>query len=173
MTKFLQTILDVREPIFSAGMARLEKATGNSGVDVRLIADIIEKAHVVMRKLGLDTHDTTARELYFALNAAVKHDTHESLLEDTDYVLLLIDGEIISFNMIDVIENTHHEMPYKKQIISHGRRSLRGELVGRYVDHARTDEIMVRDMAEHIGLLPETDACYTDVKHNRKLAEKR
>lgn len=172
MTKFLQTILNVREPIFSAGMTQLEKATGNSGVDVRLIADIIEKSHAVMRQLSLDPRDTTGKELYFALNSAVKHGISESLLSDTDYVLLVMEGTTISFNMIDVIENSHHNMPYTRQIISHGQRSLRGELVGRYIDHARTDEVTVREMADHIGLLPEMDTWYTEVKNKRKRAEK-
>ena len=41
------------------------------GVDVRLIADILSKAHLVMRRLGLDPNDTTAEEVYYALISAV------------------------------------------------------------------------------------------------------
>jgi hypothetical protein len=165
MAKFLQAVLELPEPMFSVGLAKLEKATGNSGVDTRLIADITEKSHNVMRRLGLDIRDTTGRELYFALNSVVKRGDGELLLMDTDYVLLIIDNKIISFNLIDIIENMHHEMPFGKNIISHGQRSLRGELVGRYIDHIRTDEVTTREIAGYIGLLPESDAWYTDIKH--------
>jgi hypothetical protein len=170
MAKYLQKVLNLPEPIFSDGLARLEKATGNSGVDVRLIADMTEKAHAIMRKMGLDTRDTTDHELYLALNALIRRKDSEELLADADFVLYIINDKVISFNLIDVIENAHHEMPLSKNIISHGQRSLRGELVGRYLDHARTDEVTAREMAKHIGLLPESDAWYTGDKHNHQKA---
>jgi len=161
MARFLQLILGAQEPMFSAGLAKLEKTTGHSGVDVRLIADITEKAHIVMRSLGLDTRDTTGRELYFALMAVAKRGDIESLLAGNDYVLMMLDDKIISFNPIDVIENSHHGLPYEQQTISHGQRNLRGELVKRYADHVRTDAVTTRDIALSIGLLPESDAWYT------------
>ena len=170
MAKFLQSLLGVGDDdrVFRSGIAKLEKMTGNSGVDIRLIADIIEKGHDIMKKLGLDVNNTTARELYFALNAAVKRNSIEWLLADTDYVLMTIDDEVISLNMIDVINNFHHEMKFERRIISHGQRSLRGELVWRYVEHARTDESSTNEVAKTMGLLPESDACYTDNKHKKK-----
>lgn len=171
MVKFLQTILDLPEPMFSVGLAKLEKATGNSGVDTRLIADVIEKSHHIMRQLGLDIRDTTGHELYLTLNAIVRRGEAE-LLADVDYVLSIVDGKIISFNLIDVIENAHHEIPFGKQIISHGQRSLRGELVGRYLDHSRTDEITTRGIAHHIGLLSDSDACYNEDNHKHKQSGK-
>ena len=168
MSRFLQSLLGVKEPLFSAGLARLEKTTGHSGVDTRLIADITEKSHNIMRQLGLDTRDTTGHELYLALNEAVKRGDGELLLIDVDYVLMSIDDTVISFNLIDVVENMHHNLPYKRQIISHGQRSLRGELVGRYINHTRTDESTKLDIASLIGLLPESDKWYTDGKYQQK-----
>lgn len=155
MTRFLQKLLNAEEPMFSAGLIQLEKSTGNSGVDVRLIADITEKSHKIMRQLSLDPRDTTAHELYLALITAIKNNSVDHLLADADYVLKVYDDGIISFNLIDLIECSHHELPYNKHIISHGQRSLRGELVGRYIDHIRTDKNTVRDIAAFIGLLPE------------------
>lgn len=167
MTQFLQSIIGSKEDerFFNVGLAQLEKMTGNSGVDARLIADIIEKSHKIMRKLGLDIRDTTARELYFALNATIKHNTAELLLGDADYVLMVIDNKLISFNLIDTIENVHHELPFEKRIFSHGQRSLRGEIVSRYVNHARTNDETARDISGRIGLLPADDAWYTGIKH--------
>lgn len=153
MSHYLQKVLDLDERLFNVGLANLEKSTGHSAIDVRLIADITEKTHKIMRKLGLDVRDTTAEELYHALLASVAHNTAEELLTDSDYVLTIIDKKIISFNLIDVIENYHHELSYKNQSISHGQRSLRGELLDRYIKHARTDEITVRSIALAIGLI--------------------
>jgi len=172
MSRFLQSLLGAQESLFSTGLAKLEKTAGNSGVDTRLIADIIEKSHNVMRRLNLDIRDTTGRELYLALNEAIKRGDGEQLLIDTDYVLMTIDGTVISFNLIDAIENAHHGLPYKRQIISHGQRSLRGELVRRYISHERTDETTTLDIASLIGLLPESDEWYNNGKHNKKQTAK-
>jgi len=172
MARFLQQLLDAQEPMFSRGIAMLEKSTGHSSVDVRLIADITEKSHVIMRKLGLDTSDTTGRELYGALVASVRLGTFETLLEDDDYVMIKLDSKIISFNLIDVIENAHHKLPFAHQTIAHGQRSLRGELLSRYIDHARTDDVTTRQIAESIGLLPGDDAWYNFVKYHEKQTAK-
>lgn len=167
---FLQSLLGIKkdDALFKSGLMRLEKMTGNSSIDVRLIADIIDKSHKVIRSLKLDVNDTTAHELYFALNSAVKHSTVEWLLADSDYALIVVDDEIISLNMIDVIENAHHELPFARRLISHGRRSLRGELVNRYVTHARSDNASAEEISKKIGLIQDNDACYTKNKHNKK-----
>jgi len=154
MTHYLQSILNIDSSLLTSGLAQLEKSTGNSGVDTRLIADVLEKAHKVIRLLGLDIKDTTGRELYHSLIATVKRVDIESILCDMDYVLFYIDNRVISFNLIDVIENSHHELSYEKQIVSHGQRSLRGEIIGRYIDHARTNEATTMVIVSSIGLLP-------------------
>lgn len=168
MSDFLKKTLNIKEPLFSSGLAALEKSTGNSGVDTRLIADVLEKAHKIMRVLGLDTTDTTGRELYYSLVGAVKHSDIESLLLDMDYVLYIIDGKVISFNLIDVIENSHHELPFESRIISHGQRSLRGEIIGRYAKHARTDKKTTLEIASMIGLSSKQNACYNNAKAYKK-----
>ena len=172
MTNFLQKVLNINEPLFKSGLKALEKSTGNSGVDTRLIADVLQNAHKVMRVLGLDTADTTGRELYHSLMAAVKNRDIESLLTDTDYVLYIIDDKVISLNMIDVIENSHHELPFDRQVIGHGQRSLRGEIIKRYIDHARTDDLTTFETISSIGLLPEQDSWYNNAKAYKKRAVK-
>ena len=174
MTHLLQSVLstEYNKSLFSAGLAQLEKTAGNSGIDTRIIADILEKAHKVMRKLGLDTKDTTARELYQALISSVKQGTCESILLDSDYVLLPVNGKVISFNLIDVIDNAHHELGFDRQISSHGQRSLRGEIVGRYLGHGRTDEATTKEIASSMGLITDRhtwfDEWYTKYKIERK-----
>lgn len=172
MSRFLQQLLGAEEPLFSFGLQKLERSTGFSGIDVRLIAEINQKTHAVMRRLKLDTADTTGPELYHSLLLSVKSGASTLLLEETDYSLIVLNGHIISLNMIDVIENAHHQMPFEKQIISHGRRSLRGEIVARYINHARSHEATTLEIAEMMGLLGPDDACYTKFNHNQKQTEK-
>jgi hypothetical protein len=168
MANLLQIALNIDEPMFTMGMRVLEKSTGNSGVDVRLIADIHENAHKVMRELDLDTADTTGQELYHTLIAAVRRSDIQQLLYDTDYVLYIIAGDVISFNLIDVIENAHHELGYESRIISHGQRGLRGEIIERYLSHVRTDKATTLEIAKSIGLLPDSDAWYNNAKAYKK-----
>lgn len=154
MSKYIKSVLNIEndDRLFSDGLIRLEKMSGNHGVDVKLIADIISKSHEIMKALGLDIKDTTAQELYYSLNTAVYRGMAEKILIDCDYVLFLLNNEIISFNLIDVIENAHHELSFDKRIASHGQRSLMGELLARYISHSRTDDASVKEVADHIGL---------------------
>ncbi len=153
MAQFLQRLLDTNTPTFPLALRQLEEATGRSGVDVRLIADVTHAAHGVMRRLGLDPADTTARELYLALNAYVEKESSHELLHETDYVLLQLGGQTVSFNLIDAIENSHHGLPFEKRKIGHGQRALRGEIFQRYIDHPRTADEPVRQLARDAGLL--------------------
>ncbi len=75
MSKLLANLLAAREPLFSLSIQELERASGNSGVDVRLTAEIIQVNHQKIRELGLDPLDTTPAELYRALLSLVaRHD---------------------------------------------------------------------------------------------------
>ncbi|MFZ2836532.1 MAG: carbohydrate kinase family protein [Candidatus Saccharimonadales bacterium] len=160
MGRFLQKLLNAPEPLFTVGIHQLEKATGHSGVDTRLIADITHGAHEIMRQLKLNPADTTAHELYQALNAGIRQHKAEEYLLGADYILLSIGGQTISFNLIDVIENAHHQLPFEQRVVGHGQRSLRGEIVQRYMDHVRTNDITARQIADAAGLLPESDQWY-------------
>jgi hypothetical protein len=157
VTHYLQKVLPDSEPLLTSGIVALEKSTGHSGVDTRLIADILKNAHGVMRSLGLDTADTTGRELYQALISAIKTDSIEELLQSCDYTLYVIDKDVISFNLIDIIENYHHALDYERRSVNHGQRSLRGEIVDRYLRHTRTNEATTLEIASTIGLLPGED----------------
>ena len=126
MTKVLRELLQNNEPLFSSALAKLEGSTGNDGVDLQLIADVTHKAHAIMRTIGLDPADTTARELYLGLNAYVWNRDDYSIFIDADYVLLNIEGEIVSFNLIDIINNLHHEIGFDERVVTHGQRALRG-----------------------------------------------
>lgn len=168
MSHYLQTVLQIEEPLLSHGLRQLEKSSGHTGIDTRLIADILSKSHRVMRALRLDTSDTTPKELYHSLLSLIDNGNYEELLIDCDYVLYLIDGHILSLNMIDMVENYHHELPFSDRVISHGQRSLRGEIIGRYIENSRTDEKTTLEIALTSGLLDDFDEWYNNAKAYKK-----
>ena len=174
MTHILQKLLGLndKDRIFSSGIASLEKITGQKGVDTRLIADILSRGHQIMRQLGLATHDTTGKELYFALmSMAERADTRKELAE-TDYVIICLDGELISMNWIDVFENYHRKLPYSKRIMSNAKKALRAEIINRYVAQNKTNKHLVVETASIMGLLPDSDAWYNNSSLNHKHVEK-
>lgn len=166
MSKSLQKLLGNTHPLFSRSLHALEGSAGHEGIDIRLISDIIENAHSVMRTFGLDVADSTPRELYQILNAKVKQRDFEQLFFGSDFTLININDEIVSFNLIDVIENAHHELPFEQRLVSHGQRALRGEIIERYNDHPRTNEETTRQLALDAGIFHEDDGEYS--KQNSK-----
>lgn len=147
MAKFLRDLLGAQEPLFGVALHNLERASGHSGLDAKLIGEILNRAHAVMRQLGLDPADTTGLELYNALQA---HANDEDLFADTAHVGLLIAGKVVSFNPTDIRENTGRS--YGEHTTEHMKCALQRELVDRYVQHERTDEAVVRQFAEDAGL---------------------
>ena len=163
MSKFLARILSSDHPLFTRTIADFEKAAGSSGVDTRLIADITEAAHAVMRQLRIDPADTSAEELYHALNAAVGSGNSHELLKDCQYVLLPFEDGPVSFNMLDVIDSAHHELPFNERKVDHAQRHLRMEIVKRYADHDRTDNELVHSLAKLADIKRDTDEDYAAV----------
>jgi len=75
MSRLLADLLGVNEQLLGVDLHRLELASGQPSVDVRLTADIIGKSRFKTRALGLDPQDSTGRELYYALlNLTGLHD---------------------------------------------------------------------------------------------------
>lgn len=157
MAGFIERVIGSNSPLLAIGLVDLEKHVGNSGVDTRLIADMLHEGHKVMRKLRLDTKDTTPKELYHALLASVKSGQAEELLLDADFVLLPIDGEVVSFNLIDVVENYHHHLSFEKRSTLHGVRALRGVIVERYLNSGKGDRVVIETTARNAGLLIEEE----------------
>ena len=53
MARFLKDLLQNDHPLFLMNIARLERAAGDPGIDVRLIGDITDKANHIFTSLGL------------------------------------------------------------------------------------------------------------------------
>lgn len=170
MGRVLKDLLTNNHPLFLMNIARLERATGNAGIDTRLIGEITQKGHGVMRELGLNPADTTSEELYRALLALVRHDEARArqLLGNTSYVLLNLGVGPISFNLRDVIENAHHEFSFDHRVVTSAQQRLRAELVRRYAEHERTDDDFVKDAAREIDLLNDADSSTTDLAEYAK-----
>jgi ribokinase len=165
MAKFLQDLLQAEEPLFSMALHHLERSTGHSGVDVRLISDIITRAHHVMRRIGLDPADTTYEELSRALQA---HVDDRNLFDETEFVGLSFDGSVISFNVDDIHESTNSASD--NLVTQHMQFHLRRELVARYSEHERTNDETVRLFVQEAGL---PEIWYNETNHKQKQADER
>lgn len=147
MARFLRDLLDAEEPMFTTALRQLEQHTGAQGVDVAYIANIIERAHGVMRRLGLDPADTTALELYRALNA---HVDDRELLRDTEDVGLVFANRVISFNREDIRENL--ERTFELRTFRHLACRVETGLVDRYASTGAMDHDTINDMLVSAGL---------------------
>ncbi len=160
---FLKDLLENDHPLFTINLGQLERATGNAGIDTRLVADITHQAHEAMRRLGLDPADTTGVELYNALKSAVRSGRAETILGSLGYVLLNLGDGPISFNIQDVIENTHHELAFVQRQMGHAKRHLRLEIIKRYAAHDRVHPQLVQELAKEIGLVLPEDNDYPEM----------
>jgi ribokinase len=151
MAKFLQDLLGAKEPLFSASLQKLERATGQTGADVKLIGDITHHAHSVMRKLGLDPADTTKDELQNTLNA---HADSEGLYAKTAYAGLVLEGEVISFNQADIRENAKHSVGQGERSVGNLRCELAKEIAHRYSNIAGVDAAVVDQFLLDGGIEP-------------------
>ena len=142
-------------PLFVYNIAQLEKASGQAGIDTRLIADIAERSHRVMRDLGLSPADTTPAELYNALIAAVQAGRGDEILNDTDFVIALVEDTPISLNRQDIEAIIDQDIKLGDHNNDQAERRLRAELVRRYAEHDRTDNLLVHQLAEEAGLAGE------------------
>lgn len=113
MAKFLQQLIGSKEPLFALTIQQLEVLTGRKALDVAYMADITHRAHAVMRSIGLDPADTTAKELHKALAAQIGR---PELFADTADVGLVFDNDVIvSFNVDDIAGSTTRYMTCKVQ----------------------------------------------------------
>jgi sugar/nucleoside kinase (ribokinase family) len=160
MTVFLQRLLNDHNPVLKIGLNELEKSTGFAGVDARLVADILSKSHSVMRKLGLDINDTTAAELYHSLNSQYNNLQIEKLLIECDYTLAVVNDGVVSLNLIDIIENSHHELRFENRINSHGQRALRGQIIERYMQSGLIDKEVAKNKLIQSRLVLEDDSLH-------------
>lgn len=77
MSKLLRDLLSAQEPLFTQSLRELEIVSNKKGIDLKLTAELIEKTHASVRSLGLDSNDTTDKELYHALDHRVaEHNKH-------------------------------------------------------------------------------------------------
>lgn len=77
MGNIIAKLLSAEEPMFSMAIKKLESVSGNPGMDVRLMSEIIQTSQKKLKELGLDAHDTTGEELYYVLLGKIKqHDEH-------------------------------------------------------------------------------------------------
>ena len=142
MTRFLSESLQAPEPMFRLGLRQLEKTNGHPNTDIRFSTEVMQASKAKMHELGLDGHDTTAQELYHALQARVKADdarltrklrtvaaTHVSAEADVNdgivRELRLVASETACYSMkTSVLKSLLKKQPPKKAQKQLGYRSL-------------------------------------------------
>lgn len=146
MARYLQQLLQASDPLFSIGLNKLEQATGDAGIDVKLIGDIHEQAYGVMRRLGLDPKNTTSKELWAALHGKYPKDT----LKQSAYVgLVTVDG-VVSFNENDVKRNKNHS--FAERTTDAMRQALADEIAKRYQATGRETYAHIKALMDESGM---------------------
>lgn len=164
MAKFLREILDAKEPHYTQAIRQLEALTGRKAVDVAYTADIMARAHAVMRQLGLDPKDTKPLELYKALTA---QQASSSLFSRTDDVALIVEGHVISFNHEDITENVGRT--FDLRTAKHARCQMQHGLTARYVAADGDNEIAIQEIVAQAGM----NVCNLSDYHEQRLNHSR
>jgi hypothetical protein len=112
MTRFLSESLQAEEPFFRQALKRLEAATGHNGTDIRLSAEIMHGARRKALQLGLDPCDTTAQELYRAVEERLRQDDQRLVkaLRTLAATHISAEGDVIA-GMVHAI----NELPMSKR----------------------------------------------------------
>ncbi|HEU0266502.1 MAG TPA: carbohydrate kinase family protein [Candidatus Saccharimonadaceae bacterium] len=147
MSKNLQLLLGVDNPVFHSSIRTLEDMTGHSAIDVKLLGDILARAHMAMRAIGIDPNDTTAEELYYALSA---NEFNPEIFARTHYAGLVFDGQVVSLNYQDIVKNRRRA--FEARVRDGLSRNLREELAARYKNHPLGDEARVETVLTSAGL---------------------
>lgn len=146
MAHLFQQLLGRDDSLFTAALDKLEHMTGHDGVDTRLIADMTHEAHDIVRKLGLDSSHANAHEVYSALRSHVKKEGRTNELLVNDYLMYKFHDEVVSFNVLDILEDIRSDKYFSQRTLSHGKHALLGEITHRYTSHARTHDKTVRSL---------------------------
>lgn len=74
MSRLIYDILKPSQPNFQHTLREWEDRAGRAGHDIRLTSDIRARSKKAVEELGLDSNDTKASELYFALQGRASED---------------------------------------------------------------------------------------------------
>lgn len=140
MARGLATLLGrPKDKLLLLTLEDLEKATGSKGVDVKLLGDILHRAHGAMRALKLDSTDTTAKELYNALRV----NDDEDILRKTAHVGLIVGNACISFNADDIAADNKKSVQFEERSLRHMQKALLEEVKQRYEAKAPASDRLV------------------------------
>lgn len=128
MPSQLAKLLGRNDIAFDIAIDDLERATGKRNLDVKLVGDVLAKAHNLIKSIGLDSHDLKASELYRALLAEKTYKNKK----DGDYIGVIIDGRLVSLNHQDIDADKIHQSPFSKRSVKNMQAALAAEIIRRY-----------------------------------------
>jgi ribokinase len=146
MAQLLRRLLSRDDALFASQLEKLEHEVGNDGTDLQLIVSITHTSHQIVRDLGLDPAQSTAQEVYAALRGYVSSPQPSAEFLVSDFVLFAFNGAVVSFNFIDLLEDTQQGVPFENRSLVHAQRALMGEIIHRYASHPHSREDSVREI---------------------------
>ncbi|NLA42829.1 hypothetical protein GX865_01550 [Candidatus Saccharibacteria bacterium] len=115
--------------LFLKTIEELELATGNTGIDAKLLGDILQHSHKTIQKLRLDSADSTPLEVYNVLRLNL------SKIRSSDknsYACLMVRGRCISLNIDDLTRDEKSSSKFNDRSLDYVRKSLLTEIKNRY-----------------------------------------
>ncbi len=141
MTKFLKIALGQHHPSFHQGILKINQISGKFNNDIYFTEKMSYLIRSKLRMLGLDPHDTTSEELYFALREKLKIDEN-SLTHNLRYLAAnrisaeanLVDGLVLRLNQATegmnllslrggFLKTKLNQLPLKKTVKALGYRT--------------------------------------------------
>ncbi len=152
---FLGDLLQAKEPLFSAALDQLEAASHKQGADAALAGEIRQKAAVAMRRLKLDPVDTTGRELYHALNAAIqKDDEHLAKSIGGSYNMSVTQLLPLMKSAADKVKTPRDCWVLKKSVAKEMVRTMPPQQIMQRLGYKSIDSMLKREnLAEIYGAL--------------------
>lgn len=124
MSKILRDLLGAEEPLFSMTLSDLERASGERGVDVKLISDISTRFRDALDSLGLDSHDATGNEIFAMLINRIRDDNRRIAekigVTDLDDATLVIPSAVKTAQKSRLAKNNYYlKHSVAKQLLRH------------------------------------------------------
>ncbi len=176
MAQHLNKLLGISDSAIHDVFQKLENATGQTGVDVRLSAEIIGKNQLTLKSLGLDPKDSNEKEVYAGLCAYIKkHDEfiakhiNHNQSDDATKILKNVHHYVQKLNIPkqvwvakhSVIKRLLKEKPPRRSMKKLGYRSVESMLKREPVVHVlavamhmESDAWMRRYYEQYNGLMP-------------------
>lgn len=118
-----------QDRLFRLTISDLEKATGQTCVDLQIRNEILLKSKQIFSELGIDLKNATVTEAYQALLTTKKR----NIFDGSDFVGVTVGDSIISCNLNDLKSDRQNKVEVKNRSLIYMQEALMNELKKRYL----------------------------------------